>query len=115
MGGGGEDVISNLIKAIYKKSNGSVKIDKDSITNTFLNCNRSVRQGYVLSPLLFNLYINELPQLLENNSVDSFILPNGDKLSSLFFADNLIVLSQSPSGLQNGLNILSQFWVQNGD
>ena len=55
------------------------------------------------------MYINELPQLLENNTVDPFILPNGDKLSSLLYADDLIILSQSPSGLQNGLNILSQF------
>ena len=37
----------------------------------------------------FYLFINELPVLLEHDKVDPFILPNGEKMSSLLY-DNLI-------------------------
>ena len=50
--------------------------------------------------------------MLEHDKVDPFILPNGEKISSLLYADDLIILSQSASGLQNGLNLLSEFCVK---
>ena len=49
-----------------------------------------------------------MPELLEQDKVDPFILPNGEKLSSLLYADDLIILSQTASGLQNCLQILSE-------
>lgn len=67
---------------------------------------RGVRQGCILSPLLFNLYINEIPKLFTETASDPFILPNGTKLNSLLYADDLIILSRSKYGLQNCLNQL---------
>ena len=63
----------------------------------------------MLSPLLFNLCINELPTLLEEEKVDPFILPDVTKLSSLLYADDLVILSQTATGLQNAINILNNF------
>ena len=37
------------------------------------------------------------------------MLPNGTKLNSLFYADDLIILSRSKLGLQNCLNKLSSY------
>ena len=59
--------------------------------------------------LLFNLYVNDLAFLFNNILSDPFVLPNGTKLSSLFYADDLIILSRSKLGLQNCLNSLSSF------
>ena len=51
-----------------------------------------VRQGCILSPLFFNLYINDLPFAFENILSDAIVLPNGTKLNSLSYADDLIII-----------------------
>ena len=97
----------NLIKSMYGNTTCSVKIN-GSATEAF-QYNKGVRQGCVLSPLLFNLFINKLPSLLEHESVHPFILPDGSKLSYLLYADDLVILSQTATGLQNAIDLLSEF------
>ena len=72
---------------------------------------RGVRQRCILSPLPFNLYVNDLPFAFQNTLLDPIILPNGTNLNSLLYADDLIIISDSRSkiGLQNCLNTLSSF------
>ena len=71
----------DLIKDLYSRTRCAVKVSGHR-TNLF-SYNRGVRQGCVLSPLLFNLYINELLNLFEKVNPDPFLLPNGTRLSSL--------------------------------
>ena len=49
---------------------------------------KGVRQGCILSPMLFNLYLNEIPFLLDQGDTDPIVLPNGSHLSCLLCADH---------------------------
>ena len=97
-----------LIKNIYSKSNCFIKLGTEK-TKTF-QYSRGDRQGCIPSPLLFNLFLDDLPNSLSTaHQTDPFILPNGDKLSSLLYADDLVLLSKSREGLRNCIDIVSSF------
>ena len=93
-----------LIKSLYCNSRCAVKLG--NTRTEFFSYSKGVRQGCILSPQLFNLYINELASLLDNTNPDPFMLPNGTKLSCLLYADDLIILSKSKLGMQKCLNEL---------
>ena len=55
------------------------------------------------------LYLNNLPHSFENKLFDPFVLPHGKNINSLLYADDLVILSRSKTGLQNCLNALSLY------
>ena len=97
----------SLITSLYSKSTCSVRIGNNK-TRSFQYA-RGVRQGCILNPLLFNLYLNDLAFSFDNVLSDPFVLPNGTRLNSLLYAHDLIILSRSKLGLQNCLNVLSSY------
>jgi hypothetical protein len=50
----------------------------------FFKYSEGVRQGCILSPLLFNIYISELATLFDNTSADPFITSNWNKTELSF-------------------------------
>ena len=102
----------NLIKTLYCNTTCSIRIGENK-TRSF-SYTRGVRQGCILSSLLFNFYIHNLPYSFQNTLSDPFVLPNGSKINALLYADDLIILSRSITGLQNCLNTLSSYcksWI----
>ena len=60
--------------------------------------------------LLFSLYLNGIPNLLQVcNSNDLVILPSGSPLSCLLYADDEVLFSRRATGLQTSLNIFQQY------
>ena len=65
----------SLIKSLYANSTCCVRLGSKK-TRSFQYA-RGVRQGCILIPLLFNLYLNDLEFSFNNIPSDPFVLPNG--------------------------------------
>ena len=78
---------------------GSCLSDSFSVTN-------GVRQGGILSPYLFNLYIDDLSQKLDESGVGCHYLGS---VNHLCYADDMVLLSPTPQGLQKLLDICAVY------
>jgi hypothetical protein len=66
-----------------------------------------VRQGCVLSPSLFLVFINQLASHMKDKGKHGVqLFPDIMELLMLLFADDVVLLSTTPGGLQNQLNVL---------
>ena len=70
-----------------------------------------VRQGGILSPLLFSVYMDDLSELLNSSNVGCSL--NGITTNHLLYADDTCLLAPSPAALQRLLNICSEFACEN--
>ena len=96
-----------LLKNIYKQSKCAIKINHK--LTKFFNHEKGVRQGDPLSPTLFNIYINDLFNEIGKDNIDLVTLNDIDNINALMFADDLILISTSKTGLQNFLNVLENY------
>ena len=56
------------------------------------------RQGGILSPILFNVYVDELIELLRDSGYSCYV--NRTFIGCLMYADDLLVLSPTVGGMQ---------------
>ena len=82
-----------------------------SVTSVFFNVSNGVRQGGILSPYLFVIYVDDLSALLNSSGVGCHI--NNSPINHIFYADDLCLMAPSPSGLQKLLDICVRFGLDN--
>ncbi len=99
-----------MIMNMYSKLKSKVKTTK-GITEAF-PLNVGVMQGECLSPSLFSLYINDIVKCMDNIAAMGVSLSDS-KITVLKYADDLVLLSTTSDGLQQGLNELKLFCVEN--
>ena len=78
----------------------------DGLSPKFVG-NSGIKQGDGLSPLLFNIFINDLNNIF-GPSCDPVELGK-DKINNLLYADDLLIISKSQKGLQNSLDNLQSY------
>lgn len=71
------------------------------------NVSNGVRQGGLLSPKLFNLYMDELSVKL--NMKHTGLSYGSGMINNIMFADDLVLLSPSVKGLQDLINICHEY------
>ena len=76
------------------------------ISNSF-NVTNGVRQNGVLSPQLFNVYIDGLSDILNKFTIGGSL--GGKRINHLLYADDLCIVSLSSAGLQHLLSICDQY------
>ena len=99
----------NLYKTIkYMYSNSKFVVKKVKLISPICSSYTGVRQMDGLSPLLFNLYTNDMPSIFDF-SVTELVSLNTTRLNCLLYADDLILLSESEKGLQSCLDSLNSY------
>ena len=93
------------VMSMYKHTRYSIKL-KDGYLDA-LDSNLGLKQGCPLSPLLFNLYIDDINELF-HNQCDPINL-QGSEINHFLYADDLVLLSSTPEGLQKCINNLQEF------
>jgi hypothetical protein len=73
----------------------------------FFDVKLGVKQGDNLSPTLFKIFINDLPEYLLHTP--NPIILNDKEINCLMYADDVILLSQTEVGLQSKLHKLQSF------
>ena len=68
---------------------------------------QGLKQGCLVSPVLYSFLINELASEIPlKGKHGTQLLPRETELFLLMFADDIALLSSTPVGLQNQLNVL---------
>ena len=96
------------IKATFKMAKYCIKVHggfTDQIQSLL-----GLKQGCLLSPLLFNLLIDDIKTIF-NESCDSGQI-HANQINHLLYADDLILISSTAEGLQNCLNQLSDYCLK---
>eukprot|EP00745_Piridium_sociabile_P025181 TRINITY_DN39889_c0_g1_i10.p1 TRINITY_DN39889_c0_g1~~TRINITY_DN39889_c0_g1_i10.p1 ORF type:complete len:335 (-),score=31.35 TRINITY_DN39889_c0_g1_i10:148-1152(-) len=93
------------LSAMYESLLSCIRVNGH--LSEYFECPVGVRQGCVLSPTLFSLFINQLANdMCERGKHGIQLLPDIMDICILLFADDVVLLSATPSGLQHQLNIL---------
>ena len=88
----------NTISKIYSFAKMKINIFQKP-----MNVNRGVLQGSILSPMLFNIYINDLIKEIDENAFEV-----------LAYADDIAVICKNKNELLNVMNIIDK-WAINND
>jgi hypothetical protein len=95
----------SILQDMYKEVRFRVKT-ANGLTDSF-ESSVGVKQGCVLSPTLFNIFLYDFPSIFtpECKPVELY----NDYLNCILFADDMVIMSETAEGLQKCLDCVSQF------
>lgn len=99
---GASGPLLDLVKMMYSDPKVTIRLNRRY--SKFIGCSNGVLQGCPLSPLLFIIYISDIPITSLYNP-----LLNGQRVSALMLADDVLLLATSSLGMENKISLLSRF------
>ena len=104
--------IRGKMYCILNSMYGSVKacVKSGNSISSYFECPNGVRQGCILSPLLFSFFIEELNTMLSKSGHMGIQLTQEFyNIFCLLYADDIVLFADSARNLQRLINILLQF------
>ena len=88
--------------------------EKSSMQTDYFDCPLGVKQGDILSPTLFSIFVNSLTVDLKNSNIGvSLDSPSGAMIvNHLVYADDLVCIAENPDDLQSLINIVNLWCVK---
>ena len=100
-----------VMKDMYKCVKACVRV-KNECTDYF-ECSVGLKQGCLLSPLIFSIFINDLADHIQNSSIKGIqLFPDVIEILLLLFADDIALISDTIGGLQKQIQILLQYCIE---
>ena len=97
----------NSIKNMY--SNDTIRVNIGNNLTKAFSINQGVKQGCILSPLLFNIFLSDLPESIGKGDCKPVYIDVSKPINSLIWADDLLILSESEHGLCKMLKNLEDY------
>ena len=98
--------VFNLIRSLYDQIKLRVKC-LNSLSDLY-SCDLGLLQGEILSPFLFSVFLDDVEMHLGKNIQDGITLDQL-QLYLLLFADDAVLVSETPAGLQRSLDSLKEY------
>ena len=95
----------NSLSTIYSSSTSKIKLN-GKLSSSF-NVTSGVKQGDIISPILFSLYLNDLATGIKDLNLGIDI--NGYNCSILLYADDIVLISPDEKSLQKMLDYVRKW------
>ena len=95
----------SALSTIYSSSNSQLRVN-DMLTDPF-NVKSGVRQGDIVSPILFSMFLNDLATGIKD--LDIGVKLNGTDLSILMYADDIVLMAPNEENLQKMLDFVANW------
>ena len=99
----------NILRHIYTTDKACIKIGQTR--SDFFSLSIGVRQGCILSTILFNLFLRDLAKKFD--AMEDKVMIEDVGINSLFWADDLILLAETKEGLDQLLKTLEEYCKEN--
>ena len=97
--------VSAFLKAVYTGMSSEVKVGEEHRKPFRVAC--GLRQGCILSPLLFSLYINSLVSKMKEADIE--VMCRGQLISALLYMHDTVIFAEDEKLMRRGLDILAEW------